>query len=293
MVEYDKIFLKKSIVENKNITSEGILAYAGLVIMSENKIDKLFTSLSAIEFALRFDFSKKDRYFKEKLKRGLLNLKENGIINIIHEGSDFKPNDVLAIKLINFKIDTNNELFILENIKTLFKIINYNEKKFESDKFLRYYLVLVGTINNKTKVGFTTIETLADKCDISDWIIKTKYNKLLEDLKIIYIHRYDTCMRYEDGTVRKISNTYGRYSDKEYIIENAEMFNDEIMSYSTKLTGDEARSIKQRYNSLQKKINKGYIPTKEEIDKMNNDIEKYNAKYKVRMEQIDKFNFSL
>ena len=26
---------------------------------------------------------------------------------------------------------------------------------------------------------------------------------------------------------------------------------------------------------------------------MNNDIEKYNAKYKVRMEQIDKFNFSL
>lgn len=26
---------------------------------------------------------------------------------------------------------------------------------------------------------------------------------------------------------------------------------------------------------------------------MNNDIEKYNAKYKVRMEQINKFNFSL
>lgn len=40
MVEYDKIFLKKSIVENKNITSEGILAYAGLVIMSENGTDK-------------------------------------------------------------------------------------------------------------------------------------------------------------------------------------------------------------------------------------------------------------
>lgn len=31
----------------------------------------------------------------------------------------------------------------------------------------------------------------------------------------------------------------------------------------------------------------------EEIDRMNNDIEKYNAKYKVRMEQINKFNFSL
>ena len=41
------------------------------------------------------------------------------------------------------------------------------------------------------------------------------------------------------------------------------------------------------------KINKGYVPTNEEIDRMNNDIEKYNAKYKVRMEQINKFNFSL
>lgn len=276
----NKIFLKKSIVENKDITSEGILVYAGLVIMSENKIDKLFTSLSAIEFALKLDFTKEDRYFKDKIKRGLIDLAEKGIINIISKNSDFKPNDVLAIKLLEFNIDTEKERFIVAYAEEIYKIIGYSEKKFENENLLRYYLVFLGTINNSTKVGFTTIDNLAEKSCIGFKVVATKYNPILEELKLIYIHRHDSCIRYDDGTIRKVNNTYGRYSDKEYIIKNASEYNTVIDRYNSTLTGNEARSIKQRYNSLQKKINNGYIPSEEEISNMNNCVKRYNIKYK-------------
>lgn len=279
-MKYNKLFLKKLIVENKNITSEGILAYIGLVIMSENKIDKLFTSISAIEFMFKLDFSKEDRYFKDKIKKGLINLKDNGIINIISKNSDFKPNDVLAIKLLEFNIDTETERFIMAYAEEIYKIIGYSEKKFENENLLRYYLVFLGTINNNTKVGFTTIENLAEKSCIGFKVVATKYNPILEELKLIYINRHDKCIRAEDGTIRKLNNTYGRYSDKELIIENAMDYNVVIDRYNSTLTGNEARSIKQRYNNLTKKIKEGYIPSEEEVINMNNCVERYNIKYK-------------
>ena len=278
MVEYDKIFLKKSIVENKNITSEGILAYAGLVIMSNNQLDKLFTNISMIEFALKITNNDKDRTFKDKIKRGLINLSENDVVEIISETEDFKANDGIIIKLNNLRIDTKKEKFILMNMKEIVTILRIKDGKLDIDKLLRYAIILIGTINNNSKVGFTTTEDLAKKSCISDWIIKTKYNKLLEENCIIYTHRCDKSVKCFDGTIRKVNNTYGRYSDKELVIREAQGFYREIVGKN--ITGNDARGIKQKYNNLTKKIDNGYTPTEEEIQEMNYKISLYNEKYK-------------
>ena len=276
------VFLKRDIIDNKNLTNEGIMVYTALVIASENKIDRLFTTVNSIEVILKMKFDDSDRYFKDKTKRGLLNLAENKIIELHHDGEDFKPNEPIVIKLNNFRIDNQKDRFIIADIKDIVKIIRYKEKKFENEKLLSYYFAILSTINNSSKCGYSTIEALSDISGINVTTATTKYNKLLEEMKIIYIHRHNKSYKCYDGTIRKTNNTYGRYSDKEHIISNAESYIQEInrIESTSMITGDRARSIKQKYNHLMKKIESGYIPNEEEVDNLNKDIELYNTNYK-------------
>lgn len=277
MVE-NRVFLKKNILINKNITSEGILAYVGLVVMSNNKLDKIFTNISMIEFALKITNADKDRTFKDKIKRGLINLSENNIIEVISETEDYKANDGIIIKLNDLKIDTKTEKFVIMDMREIVSILRIKDGKLDIDKLLRYAIVLISTINNNSKIGFTTIEDLAILSCISDWIIKTKYNKLLEENKIIHTERCDKSIKCDDGTITRVSNTYGRYSDKEIVIEEARKYCNQ--SIGKNISGDVARGIKQKHNYLIKKISEGYIPTEEEIQEMNYKILLYNEKYK-------------
>lgn len=289
MVMCKKIFLKKNIIENMNISNEGIMVYVGLTIASENKIDKVFTTIGAIQLMLKIEFDN-DRYFKDKIRRGLINLKENNIINIHSENEDFKNNEPIIVKLNNFRIDTNKDKFIMVTVDEVNKIITYPEKKFEHEKMLRYFLAIIGTINSITKVGFTTIDVLSEMANVNITTATKKYNNLLERLKLIYIHRYNSSHKCFDGTIRKINNTYGRYEDKDLIIKNAEEYIKEILNINSNcIDGDEARSIKQKYNHFIKKINEGYKPTNDEFNDMESKIKLYNDRYK-NAEEINKLN---
>lgn len=277
MIE-NSVFLKKSILENKDITSEGILAYVGLVVMSNNKLDKIFTNISMIEFALKITNKDKDRTFKDKIKRGLINLEKNNIIQVISEEEDYKANDGLVIKLLDLYINTKEERFVIMDMKEIVTILRIKDGKTDTDKLLRYTANVIGSINNIDYIGFTTIEDLAEMSNVSEWIIKTKYNKLLEDNKIIYIYRSDKSIRLGDGSIKKINNTYGRYSDKDLVIKKARGY--EIELKGKNISGDDARAIKQKYNHFIKKLNDGYIPTDEELQEMNYKVILYNEKYK-------------
>ena len=191
MVMCKKIFLKKSIVENKNISNEGIMAYVGLVIASENKMENIFTTIGTMQLILKVNFDD-DRYFKDKIKKGLINLRDNKIIDIHSEKEDFKNNDPIAIKLNDFRINTVEDKFLIVGIDEINKIITYTEKKFENEKLLRYFLTIIGTINNSTKVGFTTIDILSEMANVNVTTATTKYNNILEELNLIYIHRHNS-----------------------------------------------------------------------------------------------------
>lgn len=196
------INFNSKIIKNENITHEGVLAYIGILFMSEGKITKLYTNINAIEVAVKDSFELGDRYFKEKIKRGLLNLSENKIIEVYSEKEEIKPNNIIVIHVSDFSLDKQIEK---ENI---IKILSYEKsKKFEIEALLRYYLVCTISIDVEEKIGRKPISELAVESCISDGTIKGKYNKILEDLKLIYICRNNT------------GNIYGEYKDKELVDE--------------------------------------------------------------------------
>ena len=69
---------------------------------------------------------------------------------------------------------------------------------------LRYYLYLLSTVNSSTHYGYWSLDKLSEELGITTQTI-IKYNKILEDMQLIYI--------YHSGN----SNTYGYYTDKDII----------------------------------------------------------------------------
>lgn len=197
------IKFRSEVIINEGITSEGVLVYIGLMYMCEGKVGRLFTSISSIEVAIQDSFGFCDRYFKDKIKKGLINLAENNIVKIKSQKEDLKPNDTIVINIMDLNLDSE--------IKSMYfqKIIKYirDIKKFEVEKLLRYYLICIINIDKDEMVGTKSILELAELAFISDWIAKSKYNKILEQLEIIHICR-------NNG-----GNVYGEYDNKELIEE--------------------------------------------------------------------------
>ena len=196
------INFNSKIIKNKNITHEGVLAYIGIMYMCENKIDRLYTAIDGIELALKDDFELADRYFKEKIKRGLINLKENNIIRLQSKKEEITAGSVIIIDILNFEVDS-----ILQK-NSLLKIMSCSKyKKFETETLLRYYINYLMSIDDEDLVGTKSIVELAKSSYISDGIAKKKYNSILENLELIYICRSNA------------GNVYGEYKNKNIIEE--------------------------------------------------------------------------
>lgn len=196
------INLNRNILMNKNITSEGILAYVGLAICGINRLEIIPTNISMIEFSLKLTNKEKDRTIKEKIKRGLFNLLENNIIDIDFENIDFKANDGIVIRR-KVKLSDDNLCVEHSYISTILKL-NYG--KLDNDKLLRYFIAILWSLNDR-RVGDLSIRELADLSGISEWIVKTKYNNILEESNLIYTRK------------RNSGSVYGLLKDKE-IIDN-------------------------------------------------------------------------
>lgn len=292
----ENIFLKKDIVEMESITSEGVMVYVALSYISSNRNSAIYTTMNLIELSLKNNGFEFNKAIKEKIKCGLVNLQENNILKVYCNGNinKLKPKDEIIIKPLNTCIDTKIEHFTIITIQELSKIMNYSSK-IDTDKLIRYYITLIGTINNNTKVGFTPIEALADKSFVSESSIKTYYNNILEELELIYIHRGNKCIRNKDGSASNLGNTYGRYENKDLVIKNAnEYYNNTYINNN--LDGNWARSTKQKYNSMIKKINNNIEVDPIDIIAMNERIRLYNDKYKyddmIKLKEIS-FNNSI
>ncbi|MEG0898418.1 MAG: hypothetical protein RSF40_01745 [Oscillospiraceae bacterium] len=120
-----------------------------------------------------------------------------------------------------------------------------NNNKF---KLLRYFSILMGTTSNSDSgiprgIGITSQVSLSKISGVTTKSIRA-YNEFLLSQEIIYVFSPND-YQFDDKGIRSLTNTYGRYCDKEKIIECG---NSHVQKYGFNAVAEQ-RLVKKHSNS--------------------------------------------
>lgn len=140
------------------------------------------------------------------------------------------------------QVNTEKETFIYMEVNDIFKIFKYGHSPFD---VFWFYCQLLSKINNNSKTYMLSIDWIAEHWHMSKTTI-CKYFGILEELHLIYVHRYKG---HPIDSYHNVPNVFGRYKDKANVIEEANDYWDSMgaVLYYEKL---DRRSIKQKYNAF-------------------------------------------
>ena len=261
------LFLSK----NLETSDKELLVLAVLNGLYTNKHETLFTSVDEIGYFAtgRFLETKKDKTIIQGIKQGIKSLADRKIIEII---DNHKDNYIFTSK--GLTVDTEKEKFLTIEQWEVQKIFNNSVKPFN---LLNFFAQIISTVNTVTKEYHMSQECMimffgGSKSTLNEYI------RQLEKLKLLYMYRPHR--RRNDGTYRNINNVYGRYADREAIIESAKDYIDTIDSieYAANLSS-QRRSTKLRYNNFIAGAKK-YQDNPKEIKRLYTDCVKYNKSLK-------------
>lgn len=209
--------------------------------MFSNKQDSLIISVTQIAYVMVgrwIDARGKDRALYDNIKYGINSLASKEKIHIIDNNKD---NFVFSNE--GLEVDTEKGYFIVVELWELQKIFSESNKPFN---MFAFFVNLVGTINNKTKEWHMSQDKMVECWGGSKRTVND-YLKQLSDMKLIYVH--NPGKRRTDGTFQNINNSYGRYRDKEYIIQESQKYVSTVEC--EEIIGKvDRRSIKLRYNAF-------------------------------------------
>ena len=249
----DKDYRNDIYIKRKYINIPNLDVYLSIVYMAKRWLneDMVCFTLPQIEYTLTGSYEMNKRR-KKTIKDSIEYLVDNGILQVLDNYTDHYTVSN------NFRVnDGTNEPFV---------IISYDELKAvyaltsgRTSKIVSYYVKLIQTINSTSKVGWHSIETLADTLEVSTKTI-CEWNTLLEKHDLIYIHRYDVC-KVVGNHSQNLTNVYGRPCDKAVIDAYAQAKLAEIdrTNLSKKLSADARRKISKQYNDFIKGRFKGDI----------------------------------
>ena len=154
--------------------------------------------------------------------------------------------------------------FVIINYDEFDTITNHSSNKRLNYSLFYYWCNVVKTFDwnieaggKRSFMGHMPVSYLAEQTGVTEPTV-FKYNKILEDLKIIYIHR----RYYNSATNTRPSNNYGRYEDKDLIMKVAADDSDNM--------GNFKRSVSARYNAYLKN------PASVDFEKLRVDVGNYN-----------------
>lgn len=263
-----KLFISKSKVMDEKET----VILAILNGLQCNKYDRLFASITEIAYILTgrwIDTRNKDRRLYNNLKSGLESLANRKLITILDQNGD---NYVISND--GLEVDTEKEKFAVVELWEMQKIFSEANKPF--NVFL-FFVNLVETINNTTKEWHMSQEDMAAQWGYGKETVNS-YLEQLEKMELIYVYRYKK--RKADGTYHKLNNSYGRYADKESVVEAARKYADtvECEDFFERI---DRRGIKLRYNAFCNNAKK-YQNNPDAIAELYKECQSYNKSLEYR-----------
>lgn len=292
------LLIPKSISDSKEYSNYAITVYCLLQELSvPSQLPVQCVTCDQLVFYLTGDISQRRNKVSDYIKCGIRELTDNNIVQKIEE---FSKHYVLDCN--NLWIDSSQGNFTkiyFNEIQKIFSVKNVNQFS-----LLRYFILLVGTLSGKITVylhngeykncvvGNFTIEYLSQLSGIGERTI-IEYNKLLEENKLIYIHRQNDFLLEENNGIRQLPNVYGRYCDSEYVdifAKNQKQHND---SYNYKKNNHEKANTKRKFAQMYLQLLKGRGQKYSEREILN--IYKYvleeNKKYEMMYEKEKNENY--
>lgn len=258
------VFLDSKIVTNNELSSNAIAAYTALRMIQNLSTNKYYVNIKLLAFKLTDDIILSRKYM-DRLSDGSNELITKKYIMVVANNADKDYILDIGNLIIDNHSDCNNKaFFVVITLEEIHKVINLDSRL---DKFsaLRYFMCMISTINYNASyydvmgntynnfVGFMTNDYIGSLCGVTSYTTYDKYNHLLEENELIYIFRHSVMVRDEKGQLKNLPNHYGRYKDKELIIDysvNRENF--ELGEDAIDKRANESRSLMQKYYCMVK-----------------------------------------
>lgn len=257
-----KLFLNNAVIKDINLNDYEVAVYVVLRSLYDPRKRLQYVSYNSVAFEL-YNNLQISRRCMNHIKSALDSLVEKGLIKRINSFSATE----FIIDMGNLHFEQNTEKGIFYTVVTLdevHRIMNIGTKK-DNFAILRYFIILIssichdkGTYDHSSCydahtdfVGFMTLDTLAQWCGTTKARI-IEYNSILEAEKIIYTYRHSQNKKdKKTGQIMSFSNHYGRYEDKQWIIQFA---NEYVSTFNLKetetLVKGEKSSINKRYAAI-------------------------------------------
>lgn len=251
-----KLFLNNAVIRDINLNDYEIAVYVALRSIYDSQKELQYITYNSVAFELYGNLQISRRCMNH-IKSALNSLVKNGLIKKIDSFSTTEF--IIDMSGLHFEQNTNKGIFYtVITLEEVHRIMNLDTKK-DNFAILRYFIILISSIchdkgtydhsvgcsEHTDFVGFMTIDTLSDWCGTTKARI-IEYNSILETEKIIYIYRHKQNRKdKETGQIMSFSNHYGRYEDKQWIIQFA---NEYVATYNLKETETLVKAEKSRIN---------------------------------------------
>ena len=281
-----ELFLSKEVILSPQYSNYAIAVYCVLkALNASNLITKHCLTPQQIGFYLT-DSANQSRRFTNYIKCGLDELVESGVIT--KEGELQKGYILDCSRLRGDTKDVPFVKILFSEVRRIFK-----DEKTNNFILLKYFIFLVGTFNGnittyidngKSKSGVIGNLTIAQISELSGISVRSviEYNKLLEELKLIYIRRQEDFLLDKDtGEVRTLPNVYGRFENMDYVDAFTTRQQKFKKSYKriekNKVEVNNNRSLAQKYQQILKGNDKKY--SKVDIQNIYDYVISENKKY--------------